>query len=202
MSHKSETIDNFAAVVLAGGKGSRLNCTELPKVMMSVGNRPIVSYTIDTLEKIGLPIFLVIGYKGETIVDYFKERVQYAKQEQQLGTAHAAYTGMKKLPEEIQDVLVLNGDDSLFYKKESLIDFIQQHKDGGSTVSVLTTGIEKGDKSYGRVIKRDGKIYLVEKENLQEKDLDNTQTSTGTFCINKKIRFLFLSKSRIRCTEF
>ena len=89
----SFNLSKIAVVILAAGKGTRLNCTDKPKVMLEIGGRPIVYYVVEILKKIGFKkeqICLVVGFKKEQIQDYFKNTVSYAFQEDQLGTAHAA----------------------------------------------------------------------------------------------------------------
>jgi len=84
------------AVILAAGEGKRLRpFTEtLPKVMLPVANKPVLEYVIDSVKKSGLKeIVLVVGYKKEVIMEYFKDykgiKISYVTQEKQLGTAHA-----------------------------------------------------------------------------------------------------------------
>lgn len=186
---EEKILNNFASIVLAAGKGTRLNCVDVSKVMLEINGKPMVQYVVDTLKGIGFQkeqLCLVVGYKKEIVKEYFKDDVIYADQNEQLGTAHATYVGMQKIGDDFEDVLVLNGDDSLFYKKETLINFMKQHNDNKCMISVLTTTIDPSDKRYGRVIKKDRKILLIEKENLTEEEERETQTSTGTFCINIK----------------
>src|SRR3989339_1795570 len=104
----------IGVVILAAGKGTRLNCTDKPKVMLEIGGKPIVAYFVQTLKQICFSkeqICLVVGFKKEKIQEYFKDEVRYALQAEQLGTGHAAYTGIKSLPPEIEQVLVVGGDD-------------------------------------------------------------------------------------------
>ena len=59
-------IDNVQAVILAGGKGTRLlNLTkETPKAMISVNNKPFIDILINQLKKKGIKKFLILaGYK-------------------------------------------------------------------------------------------------------------------------------------------
>ncbi len=98
--------------MLAAGKGTRLNCVDKPKVMLTVGGRPIASYIIATLKSIGFKkeqICLVVGFKKEKVIEHFGDTVSYAAQAEQKGTAHAAYAGIKALPKNIKEVLVLGG---------------------------------------------------------------------------------------------
>ncbi len=86
------------AIVLAAGEGRRLKpLTEnTPKVMLPVGNRPILHYVVDALVKAGVrDIEMVVGYRAEKIRRYFGNggrfgaRIIYSVQEKRLGTAHA-----------------------------------------------------------------------------------------------------------------
>jgi len=76
-------LNNVGAVILAAGRGTRLNCADEPKVMLPIGGRPIVSYIVDTLKKMGLhpeQICLVVGFKKEKVMEYFGDMVNYAMQ--------------------------------------------------------------------------------------------------------------------------
>ncbi|MEK7084311.1 MAG: NTP transferase domain-containing protein, partial [Patescibacteria group bacterium] len=39
---------DLGIVILAAGKGTRLNCIDRPKVMLEIGGKPIVSYIVET----------------------------------------------------------------------------------------------------------------------------------------------------------
>lgn len=61
-------------VILCGGLGTRLSEeTQLrPKPMVEIGGRPILWHIMKIYEKYGMNDFiLALGYKGETIKDYF-----------------------------------------------------------------------------------------------------------------------------------
>jgi len=63
------------AVILAGGKGLRLNInTDIPKPMFIVGDKPILERIILLLKNLHFSdIYLVVGYKKNLIVDYFND---------------------------------------------------------------------------------------------------------------------------------
>src|SRR5659263_570607 len=86
------------ALILAAGEGLRCRPLTLTRsmVMLPVANRPILEYIIRSLEQNDLrEIILVVGYKKERIMDYFRNgkdfgvNISYIEQEAQLGTAHA-----------------------------------------------------------------------------------------------------------------
>lgn len=177
----------LGAVVLAAGKGTRLGCVDSPKVMLEIGGRPIVSYTVETLFEIGFThdkICLVVGFQKEKVKEYFGDKVVYADQTEQLGTAHAAYTGIRALPTEVEEVLVLGGDDSAFYQPGTLYEFMDEHLKSGAVLSMLSAEVE--NPTVGRIVRGEKGIEVVEKEYLTDEQKKIKEISTGTYCINRK----------------
>lgn len=184
------TLQNKTAVViLAAGKGTRLGCTDKPKVMLEVAGRPIVSYVFENVSGCGFVsehIAMVIGFEGKKIQDYLGDAVSYAEQKELLGTAHAAYIGSTSLPKEIDTILVMGGDDAAFYTPETLREFIRNHIESKSTVSLLTAKIDKPD-SFGRVIRdiQNNFVAVKEKEEVTEEEARISEVSTGTYCFDR-----------------
>ena len=62
------------AVILAGGRGSRLmeETKTIPKPMVTIGEEPILMHVIRGLASYGIKEFIIcLGYKGDLIKDYF-----------------------------------------------------------------------------------------------------------------------------------
>ena len=102
------------AVILAAGEGKRLRpFTEtMPKVMLPVANKPLLEYVFDATRKSGIDeIVVVVGYKKEVIMEYFKDykdvKITYVIQDRQLGTAHALLQAKKHIKDSF---IVLAGD--------------------------------------------------------------------------------------------
>jgi glucose-1-phosphate thymidylyltransferase len=102
------------AVILAAGEGKRLRpFTEtMPKVMLPVANKPLLEYVFDATRKSGIEeIVVVVGYKKEVIMEYFKDykdvKITYVTQDRQLGTAHALLQAKKHIKDSF---IVLAGD--------------------------------------------------------------------------------------------
>ncbi|MFH1946962.1 MAG: sugar phosphate nucleotidyltransferase [Candidatus Magasanikbacteria bacterium] len=182
-------LNKTGVVILAAGKGTRLNCTDKPKVMLEIGGKPIVSYIIETLIQAGFikkQICLVVGFQEQKVRDYFGDKVSFVTQTEQLGTAHATHIGIKSLPKEIKTVLVIGGDDSAFYSAETLFDFIEKHNDNNYTLSLLSAGTED-PSMLGRIVRYpDKSIAIVEKEYLTDEQKEIKEISTGTFCFDRK----------------
>jgi len=179
---------NIGAVILAAGRGTRLGCTDCPKVMLLIGGRPILSYIVETLLAVGFArdsLVAVIGFQKEKVREYFGDRISYASQTEQNGTAHAAYIGLRALPETIEQVLVLGGDDSAFYTAATLRAFMDEHILSGATLSLLTAELD-AVKGLGRVVRHpDGRVEVVEKEYLTEEQKKIKEISTGTYCFDR-----------------
>jgi len=179
-------LSKIGVVILAAGRGTRLGCVNEPKVMLKIGDKPIISYIVETLKIIGFSkeqICLVVGFHAEKVKEYFGDSVSYAEQLEQKGTAHAAYIGMLALPKIFEQVLVLNGDDSAFYSSASLENFISEHIKNQSMVTLLSAETEN---PTGKIVRHlDGKIEIIEKEYLTEEQKKIKEISTGTFCFDR-----------------
>ena len=86
------------AVILAAGKGTRMKelTNELPKPMLRVQGKPILEHILTGILAAGVrEIFIVTGYRAETIEQYFGDgakwgaRIAYGRQLVQDGTGKA-----------------------------------------------------------------------------------------------------------------
>ncbi|MFA6306703.1 MAG: sugar phosphate nucleotidyltransferase [Patescibacteria group bacterium] len=184
-----QKLKNFAIVILAAGQGKRLGCVDLPKVLYKINERPIISYILEELEKGGLDksqIFLVVGFKAELVKETIGQGYIYAAQTERLGTAHAALIGESALPANFTNFLVINGDDSAFYKFNSLFELIELHLENNNDISILTC--EPPDpKGLGRVVRgENGQVMkIVEKENMTPELEEVREINTNTFCFKR-----------------
>lgn len=103
------------AVILAAGEGARMGpfTASVPKVMIPVGNRPILEFVVRSVVESGIrDIVMVIGYRRERIQSYFQDgkefdaRITYIQEPKQLGTAHTLRQAKAGLEGRF---LVLNG---------------------------------------------------------------------------------------------
>lgn len=104
------------AVILAGGKGTRLHpyTTSFPKPLMPVGDRPILEILVKQLARAGYGrLFFGVGHLAELIRAYFGDgtkwnvHIEYAYEDQPLGTAGPLRALADRLPPHF---LVCNGD--------------------------------------------------------------------------------------------
>jgi len=178
---------DVGVVLLSAGRGTRLNCEDNSKSMLKIGERPLLSYIIETLEKASVPsenIFIVVGFCKEKIMEYFGARANYVEQAELLGTAHAAYLGIKAMPQNLTAALTLNGDDCAFYKWNALENLVRRHKESKAVLSLLSVESDSPE-IYGRVARHNGFFEIIEKEYLTEEQKKIKEISTGTFCLER-----------------
>jgi galactokinase/NDP-sugar pyrophosphorylase family protein len=103
-------------IILAGGKGTRMQSSDLHKVCFPIDGKPVINRALDVYKSCGVPSHIVVvgamaGQVIETIGSQH-EGVIFAYQAQQLGTAHAARQGAMVLETlgEKADVLIVPGD--------------------------------------------------------------------------------------------
>lgn len=84
--------------ILCGGKGLRFGNNDIPKVMAMIGGRPILEHIMEHYFKHGITEFvLLIGYKGDVIVDYFKKNPpRYAVEFKETGAESETGTRVEK----------------------------------------------------------------------------------------------------------
>lgn len=163
--------NNLGAIILAAGKGKRMNSKNHNKVVFHLADKPMILHTYELLKSIKLKsIVVVVGFAKESVIKSLGKGVIYAEQKKRLGTAHAVSVALKKLPKDIKHVLVLNGDDSAFYDRKTIEKLIAWHFESKSAFTLLT--IEKNDPSgLGRIIRdKKGKIVsIIEERDASEK---------------------------------
>ena len=99
-------MDNVSAIILAGGRGSRLNATNKNKVVYELGKKPMIKYTVDNVSQAGISnIIVVIGFAGRSVKEVLGESVKYAIQQEPLGTADALKVAIPELPPNTKSVI-------------------------------------------------------------------------------------------------
>ena len=81
----------FAIVILAAGKGTRLK-SRRPKVLHEVGGKTLLRHVVDAARQIVPPedIYVVVGHEAGLVKDSLNSLgVQFVEQKEQRGTGHA-----------------------------------------------------------------------------------------------------------------
>ena len=174
---------NFGAIILAAGKGKRMNSKSVNKVALPLADKPMIVHTVGLLEKVGIKeIVVVVGFAKKSVMNVLGSKVIFAEQKKRLGTAHAVECALKKMPTDVEDVLVVNGDDSAFYSEKIITELMKSHLSSNSAFTFLT--IEKDNPfGLGRIV-RDSKnelIAIVEEKNATESQKTIKEVNPGCY---------------------
>ena len=174
-------MSDLRAVILAAGKGTRMN-SELPKVVHRIEGKCLVDYAIDAAYGAGAKeVCLVVGYKSEVVKESISHKdVAFAMQEEQLGTGHAVKCASNFLTED-GETLILFGDTPLI-TAETLVRLRDYHKKQGNTVTVLSAMIDD-PTGYGRIIRdADGRfIKSVEHKDATDAERISHEINSGMY---------------------
>jgi bifunctional UDP-N-acetylglucosamine pyrophosphorylase / glucosamine-1-phosphate N-acetyltransferase len=153
-------LPDFYAIVLAAGKGTRMQGEpvppgapkEFPKVLRPVLGRPMIYYALDALSGAGIDdITIVIGYGGEEVRRVLGPRFRYAVQSEQLGSGHAVASARELLRKHPGDAIITCGDSPLF-TAESIQRLKEIHSESGAVITLASALIDD-PTGYGRIIR-------------------------------------------------
>ncbi len=129
------------AVVLAGGKGTRLKpyTRILPKPLMPIGDMPILEILLHQMKNAGISeVILTVGYLAELLRAYFQGgerygiRINYSIEEVPLGTAGPLSLVASNLSETF---IVANGD---VLTTLDLRDLVSAHRQSGAIATIAS----------------------------------------------------------------
>lgn len=188
----------LGAIILAAGRGKRMNAKGMNKVTFQLANKPLVKHSIDLLEHMYFgSIVVVVGFAKESVIEILKDdkNIIFAEQTKRLGTAHAVATGFKKVPEHITDILVINGDDSAFYTKEVISQLAAKHMDANAAVTFLTVKLPN-PFGLGRVVRdKNGKVTsIVEEKDATEEQREIQEINAACYFFSTAFLHKYLKK--------
>lgn len=188
---------DVAVVILAAGKGTRLNMSNgKNKTVLEVKGKPMVLSTVETIKKLGVAqIIAVVGHGKNSVEQILKDDVDYAIQKMRLGSGHAAYCGVKNVNKNIRYIVVVHGDDSHAYDLEIYHKLIKACKDDGFDMAHMVMFLDN-PFGLGRIIRDDkGQILRVtEEKNATETEKLINEVNAGAYCFSKEFAQKFLPK--------
>ncbi|QDX91967.1 bifunctional UDP-N-acetylglucosamine diphosphorylase/glucosamine-1-phosphate N-acetyltransferase GlmU [Brevibacillus laterosporus] len=182
------------AVILAAGQGTRMK-SKLYKVLHPVCGKPMVQHVVDTLASMQVnDVVVVVGHGADKVRDTLQDRVQYAMQAEQLGTAHAALQAKDFLQGQEGTTLLLYGDVPLL-SKETLAKLLAYHEEQNAAATVLTA-LMADPTGYGRIVRNESNevLRIVEHKDATDVERNIAEINTGIYCFDNKKLWETLSK--------
>jgi len=175
---------NKRAIILAGGKGTRLKpyTISLPKPLVPVEETPILEIIIQQLTKQGFThITLTVNHMADIIKAFFGDgskwdvKIDYSIEEKPLSTM-----GPLKLIQDLpENFLIMNGD---VLTDLAFCDFYDWHINN-KNIFTISSFIRSHKNDYG-VLEVDNLNNLI---GFEEKPITSFNVSMGVYMANKRI---------------
>lgn len=167
-----------SAIVLGGGVGKRFN-SKVPKIMHTLGEKPIIYHLWDTLQTVD-GIEEVILVTSPQIAELLPDNANVVIQDEPLGTAHAAFLGASVAKNE--NVIIVNADIPLV-RKETFSTMVES-----SYSRLIAVTRFPFESDFGRVRFVDGLLrQIVEVSDLRDRrEKEIPFVNTGVYKARKE----------------
>jgi bifunctional UDP-N-acetylglucosamine pyrophosphorylase/glucosamine-1-phosphate N-acetyltransferase len=179
-------MQNICAIILAAGRGSRMN-SELPKILHLINGKPLILFPLETLQSLGLSqTITVVKHKADLVLPIVRPYSQIAYQGEEYGTAKAVEFALPKINSDIDTVMVINGDDSMFYEEVTFRNILNQHNTEKNTITFITL-LKNNPTGYGRVIynKFGNFKKIVEEKDATENEKKINEVNDGVYIFDR-----------------
>ncbi len=203
------------AVILAGGKGTRLKpyTISFPKPLVPVGDYPVMEIVVRQLAKYGFKEIIVsTGHLAELIEAYFQDgqrwgvKIRYVREDKPLNTAGA----LKLIEGLAPQFLVMNGD---ILSNMDYGALLKEHQGSGAMATIAVTNLQHTVDFGVLEVSSEGDLM-----GYKEKPRYDFTVSTGVYAFRKEaidriqpgealpmpdlyLR-LMAEKQRVRCHRF
>ncbi len=189
------TTHEFAAIVLAAGKGTRMK-SDLHKVLHPIAGRAMIDHLLTSVDRLSpSKTVVVVGAGKEQLEGALGDRAETALQDPQHGTGHAVQQAEAALSGFSGDVLVLYGDVP-FVRAETMQAMLERLH-GEDEPAVVVLGSEPPDPlAYGRVIAdENGRIAkMVEFKDASEEERRSPLCNSGLMAARAEDMFALLRR--------
>src|SRR5512136_2350434 len=189
----------LAAIVLAAGKGTRMR-SRRAKVLHQVCGRPMVYFPVKrALEAGASPVVVVVGHQGDEVEAALRAALpgaplRFARQEKQLGTAHAVLAAKASLRGYRGPVVILSGDTPLL-TTHTLASVVGARTGPGSLA--FATMVLENPAGYGRVVHspEKGPALIVEEKDATPEERKIKEVNAGLYAADAE--FLWKTLARV-----
>lgn len=187
------------AFLLAGGEGTRLRplTFEIPKVLVSVKQKPLIEWNIELCKNFGVKeIVLALGYKAEQVQNYCEERISGVKikcniEKEFLGTAGALKFAQSFFENE-NKFIMMNGDTVMDIDFVALNNVFEKNNAVGAIA--LT---ETDDPMAGGIIQLQGEKIASWAEKPTEAITGKALLNSGVYILSNNIFNYIPAKEKV-----
>ena len=186
--------ENVITVIMAAGKGTRMK-SEKSKLVQKIYDKELVKRVTELAKKIGSDeTIAVVGHLREQVQEVLGDSVEYAYQEELLGTGHAVMQAENYLKGKDGKVLILYGDVPII-RPETLRNLIKKSIENKEYATLLTA-IYDNPTGYGRIIRDVGGNIkgIVEEKDANEIQKEIKEINSGIYVFDIKELLIALKK--------
>ncbi len=177
------------AVILAGGKGTRLYplTKNIPKPMIEIGGKPLLEHHVELLKKAGVDkIWMATEYMADVICNYFDEGeklgipIFHSIEKEPLGTAGCLKNPESNIENELRKgaFLVVCGDNFTNFDYRTLIDFHNEKK------AFMTLGLYRSKRPWEKgVVKIDDEGRVLDMQEKPPKEECESETVNSSIYV-------------------
>ena len=193
------------AIILAGGRGSRMKSKDTNKTALLFRGKPLLEYGLSLFNRTTESSLVVTGAYAQSVkqvVENFSQRcsteISTTVQRKRLGTGHAAQVADRYLVKEgIKPELVMlgYGDHLMFYKASTVEKMTKLCAEKEAAIVVVATDVPN-PYALGRVVMDEtGQILkIVEEKNATDEEKKITMINAALYCFNYDFFHKYLPK--------
>lgn len=189
-------MNHVQAIILAAGKSTRFN-TGRTKLAEKICGQEIILYATNLFEQLHINMTVVVGYQQDLLKEIIRRHHQagitFVHQAEQLGSWDALQCTSKNWQED--HIFIMNGDMPLV-TPEIIIKLYEAHMESQADLSFATAHYHEPSNSYGRIVRKDGIITIVEAKEFTGDPQEDCCINAGIYLVKKT----FL-QSQINCIE-
>ena len=176
------------AVILAGGKGTRLRplTDKIPKALIDIQGRTVTEHLFDLLKKYGIrDCYLAIGYLKDKIKDFFGDgskfgmNIRYIEEEEALGTAGP----LRLIKDELKESFIVSNGDEL--KDINIPRMYRLHKRKNALITIALTTVN--DPTQYGVARLEGSRILEFVEKPKKEDAPSNLINSGFYILEPEV---------------
>ncbi len=194
-------------VILAGGKGERMNSGVIPKVLCKVRGKEMLLHILEEVSRIQCDeIFIVVNPQNAALIEAIlnKSRLivlsktRLVLQRESNGTGGALQCVLPNLDKN-KSTLILNGDMPNI-KAEMIGNFVQKNIEEKSEMGIVTALLDE-PANYGRIIRKNERskerafLRIVKKKDcINAEELETKEINAGIYYFSNVILHIYLGK--------
>jgi bifunctional UDP-N-acetylglucosamine pyrophosphorylase / glucosamine-1-phosphate N-acetyltransferase len=179
---KTMSLQDFATVILAAGKGTRLK-SSLAKVLHRAGGRTLVEHIVRACHALkARETVVIVGHQAEQVSAVVEPLGAVTLlQQPQNGTGHAMQIAKRALGH-AKFAIVLPGDAPLV-RTETLKALAAAHRGGNAAVTILSA-VLADPSGYGRVVRKSETMVsaIVEESQLTSEQREINEINSSIYC--------------------